>query len=204
MGKPILSSQLLATCYQPDQIPPLKNPTILLMGRSNVGKSSLINSIFKKALAKVAKTPGKTVSVNLYRFADNLLVVDLPGFGYAKRSQEERQKWKPLVERLFECFEAPAHALVMVDSKRDIEEEEQELLESLIKRSISIEIILTKSDRLNQSERVLIERKAQQILEKYPAYLKLSYRLVSSKSGEGVESLRRDLLNYGKAYSVSN
>jgi len=189
---------LMATAYRPDQLLDLRDPAVLFVGRSNVGKSSLLNSICGQDLAHVSKSPGKTRSVNYYQYGDKLVLIDLPGFGYAKRSKGEREKWGRLMKELFDGIPGSSRVYLLVDSKRGLEEEENLLLDSLLERSYEVEVLLTKSDRLNQSDRQRRQISMENTLNNYHAENLLTWRWVSVKSGEGIEAVRRDLFYYGK------
>ncbi|HEX5033366.1 MAG TPA: GTPase, partial [bacterium] len=97
-----LPSELRATSYLPEQVPSLRGPVAFFLGRSNVGKSSLLNALLKRSLARVSKSPGKTRSVNLYQWGPKLTLVDVPGYGFAVRSREERGSWRALMAAFFE------------------------------------------------------------------------------------------------------
>ncbi|HKX12830.1 MAG TPA: ribosome biogenesis GTP-binding protein YihA/YsxC [bacterium] len=186
-----LPSELKTTSYLPEQVPALRGPLAFFLGRSNVGKSSLLNALLKRSLARVSKSPGKTRSVNLYQWGPKLTLVDVPGYGFANRSREERDSWRELMAAFFEKVPADSLGLLLMDSKRDLEEEEMGLLDSLAERGIEVEMLLTKVDRLGQSEREERRRAFGEI--------PLTWSFVSAKTGEGLEALRRRLLNYAKA-----
>ena len=106
--------------YSLDQLPEKKLPEVVLCGRSNVGKSSFINSIFnKKNLAKTSATPGKTRSINYYSVDDVFYVVDLPGYGFAKTSLEERKKWQFLIDKFLKKSEQLEFAFHLIDCRHD-------------------------------------------------------------------------------------
>ena len=128
---------------------------IALAGRSNVGKSSLINALAKrKQLAKVSSTPGKTRSVNLYRVApQNFFLTDLPGYGYAKRSKSERELWANLIEKyLVECENLVAVA-ILLDCRLEPQEADKMMVQFALAHQIPIIPILTKADKCTQKER---------------------------------------------------
>lgn len=193
-----ISIELLKTAYTPDQLMALKGPGVIFLGRSNAGKSSLINALMQSDLAKVSKTPGKTRSINYFRYGGHLILVDLPGFGYARRPKEERDDWAELVKAFFDGAPPNLLGYLLVDAQRDIETEENQLLESLWERAYPTEILLTKADRLNQSERHQREKQIQQYVRGKGRENFLTYRFVSVKNGEGIEDLRRALYRYEK------
>lgn len=128
---------------------------IALAGRSNVGKSSLINALAKrKQLAKVSSTPGKTRSVNLYRVKpQNLFLTDLPGYGYAKRSKSERELWGNLIEKyLLECENLVAVA-ILLDCRLEPQEVDKMMVQFALAHGIPLIPVLTKADKCTQKER---------------------------------------------------
>ncbi|MBV6419839.1 MAG: putative GTP-binding protein EngB [Ignavibacteriaceae bacterium] len=128
-------------------------PQLILCGRSNVGKSSFINSISnRKGLAKISSTPGKTRSINFYKANDTFFIVDLPGFGYAKTSQTEREKWGNLVSRYILDSKNIHHAFHLIDSRYEPTDLDKELNAWLKSAEKDYSVILSKADKLNQSE----------------------------------------------------
>jgi GTP-binding protein len=194
--KPI--PQLIATAYLPDQLLDLKAPAVLMVGRSNVGKSSLINALCDKPLARTAKAPGKTRSVNYYQLPSGLILADLPGYGYARVSRANREAWKELLYEFFETCPGGTHALLLVDARRELAEEEHMLLAAFAERGIACRILLTKADRLGRAERAARERRLRADLEGEEEGIPLTCGFVSAKTGEGVDALRRQLLRYGQ------
>ncbi len=127
-------------------------PQIAFAGRSNVGKSSLINCLVeRKGLAKTSSVPGKTRVVNFFVVNDAVIFVDLPGYGYAKVSKEEREKWRPLVEAYFTTSTTIRAAVIIVDIRRGPEQEELNLASWLSVHSIRVLFVATKSDRERKS-----------------------------------------------------
>ena len=132
-------------------------PQIAFSGRSNVGKSSLINSLLgRKKLARVSGEPGKTITVNFYHVDGQLILVDLPGYGYAKRSPEEKRRWSALVDGFFTSNEN-AHLLrgvaQLIDLKVGITKDDAMMLEFLRQTELPYFIVATKTDKLNTTAR---------------------------------------------------
>lgn len=201
--KPNPIPEILSTSYLPDQLPKLHGPTAIFLGRSNAGKSSLLNAIFKREMARVSKSPGKTRSVNVYRWGPKLCLVDVPGYGFAQRSREERELWKELMAGFFDRLPMGSLGFLLLDSKREPEVEEFGLIDGLHERGVSTHLLLTKSDRLNQSEREARRRglEAQFLLP--GREIPLTWSFVSAKTGEGVDALKRRLLDYVKEVPIS-
>jgi GTP-binding protein len=134
-------------------LPKLKNPEIILCGRSNVGKSSFLNTIFnRKNIAKTSSTPGKTRSLNYYLVNEKFFIVDLPGFGYAKVSKKEREAWQNLVDGYIQSDRNFVHAFHFIDSRHEPSTLDLMLNEFITNLGIPFTIILSKIDKLNQSE----------------------------------------------------
>lgn len=128
-------------------------PEVAFAGRSNVGKSSLINKLLnRKSLARTSATPGKTITVNFYRVGD-VRLVDLPGYGYAKVSFSERLRWSELIEGYFNDQRDLRLVLQLVDMRHPPSEEDINMLHYLLEREIPFHVILTKSDKLNVTQR---------------------------------------------------
>jgi GTP-binding protein len=139
--------------YLLNDLPKVEFPQIIMCGRSNVGKSSLINSIFnRKSLAKTSSTPGKTRSINFYLVDDKFYLVDLPGYGYSKTSLQERKKWAKLISEYFSTASKIKHALHIIDSRHEPTELDIKLNELLKFANISYTFVLNKADKLKQSE----------------------------------------------------
>lgn len=139
--------------FELDKLPKSDLKQLILCGRSNVGKSSFINSISKrKGIAKISSTPGKTRSINFYLVDEKYFIVDLPGFGYAKISQAEREKWGKLVSNYILNSNNIIHAFHIIDSRYKPTELDVQLNQWLKSAELDYSIILNKADKLNQSE----------------------------------------------------
>jgi len=143
----------IKSVYNLKDIPKQRLPEIILCGRSNVGKSSFINSLFnRKDLAKISSTPGKTRSVNYYLIDDKFYIVDLPGYGYAKVSIEERRRWGKLVSDFIIASGHIILAFHFIDSRHKPTKLDHQLNSLLKHNNLPYLIILTKADKLKQSE----------------------------------------------------
>lgn len=145
--------EFIKAVYNLDELPKDRLPEIVLCGRSNVGKSSFINSLFnRKDLAKTSSTPGKTRSINYYRIDEKFYIVDLPGYGYAKTSKKERERWGQLIETFLLKGSNLFLAFHFIDSRHKPTELDIRLNTMLQSVKLPYVIILTKTDKLNQSE----------------------------------------------------
>lgn len=139
--------------YAISELPTDLLPEVVLCGRSNVGKSSFINSFFgKKNLAKVSSDPGKTRSLNFYEIDKSFYVVDLPGFGYAKIGLEERKRWGKLIEDYFKASKAISLIFHFIDSRHEPMQSDLDLYKMISFYHLPYFIILSKVDKLNQSQ----------------------------------------------------
>ena len=156
-----------------DQAPKINVPEIAIGGRSNVGKSSLMNSLLnRKNLAQVSKTPGKTRMLNYFAVCDNkgqekFLFVDLPGYGYARVSTGERLNWKVLVEGFIENSRRLRGFILLIDSRRGLQKYEQELIAYLLTHGVNTCPVLTKADKLSRQEGSELVRTTASVLKGY-------------------------------------
>lgn len=145
--------QFISSIYDVSKIPNEPLPHVILCGRSNVGKSSFINSLFnRRDLAKISSSPGKTRSINFYKIDNLFFMVDLPGYGYAKVSKSEREKWGKLVRDYIFQVKQIVLAFHIIDSRHSPTELDMRLSELLESNSINKIVILSKVDKLKQAE----------------------------------------------------
>jgi GTP-binding protein len=145
--------QFIKSAFSLSEMPKQRLPEVILCGRSNVGKSSFINSFFnRKDLAKVSSTPGKTRSINFYEIDSKFYVVDLPGYGYAKTSKAERAKWSKLIGEFISKSSHVRLAIHFIDSRHKPTELDNHLNKLLHELNIPYIILLSKVDKLKQSE----------------------------------------------------
>lgn len=169
------------------QLPPSTVPEIAFSGRSNVGKSSLINRLLnRKALARTSSTPGKTATINFYD-VDGVRFCDLPGYGFAKVSQSEKKRWSELVEGYFNDGRNLILVIQLVDMRHPPTELDLTMMEYLLDRRINFIVALTKSDKLNKTER----EKRMESLKDELAFLPDTVDIVpfSAVKGEGAQKI---------------
>ena len=168
------------------QLLPSDFPEIAFSGKSNVGKSSLINKLVnRKALARTSSTPGKTATVNFYRVG-SARFVDLPGYGYAKVSQSERLRWSELMEGYFNSERDIRLVVQLIDIRHAATENDLDMLHYLQQTGLPYMVVLTKSDKLNQSQR----RTQLAYFEKLQAEEQIPQMIpFSAMNGEGVPAI---------------
>jgi GTP-binding protein len=158
----IRSVSLQGTYFEPGQLPRDGAPKVLIIGRSNVGKSSLINRLVNRhRLAKTSSTPGKTLSVNFYRVNDRVTLVDLPGYGFARTKPDERRRVERLVAAFFAQAENLRLLLLLVDCRRGFLPADREMLARVQVAGIPVLTILTKSDKISSSQATNLKRAIQ-------------------------------------------
>lgn len=170
-----------------EQLTPSECPEFVFAGRSNVGKSSLINRLFnRRGLARVSATPGKTATINFYRL-DDIRFVDLPGYGYAKVSKGEKRRWEKLIGGYFEQERDVALIFLLVDMRHPPSADDLAMAEALIDAELPFAVVLTKSDKLNATQR---KARLAAISDELPCAGDLTLIPFSSVTGEGAEELR--------------
>ncbi len=189
--KPNLNNvSLLISAGSPRQFPGDQLPQIAFSGRSNVGKSSLINALLqRKKLARVSSTPGKTITINFYSVDNKMMLVDLPGYGYAKRTYDEQKKWSALTDGYFTNNSVGDRIRVVVqliDSRIGPTKDDRQMLDFLKEAEIPHILVYTKSDKLNRTQRSAIEAALE---ESHPSPGALATIFFSSETKEGRDAL---------------
>lgn len=174
------------------QLPASDLPEIAFSGRSNVGKSTLLNKIFnRKQLARVSSTPGKTVTVNFFRVDDNRFV-DLPGYGFAKVSDSERKRWSDLMEGYFQSGRNIKLVVQLIDMRHKPSNDDLVMLNFLKESGYPFVIVLTKSDKLNKTERNKRLAAFEEELDFVSGVQKIPFSALKS---EGVDEIRNIVEN---------
>lgn len=169
------------------QLPGWDLPEVVFSGRSNVGKSSLINRLVnRKALARTSATPGKTATINFYRL-DTLRLVDLPGYGYAKVSGGEKRRWQELIEGYFQQERDMRLVLQLLDIRHTPSKDDYQMLDYMVEMGLPFVAVLTKADKLNKTQRAQRLAAFEEELADYEGVTIIPF---SAVSGEGVEELR--------------
>lgn len=180
-----MKARFLKAAFSPKEFPPPLDPEVVFVGRSNVGKSTLINTILNnKRLAKTSATPGKTQSINFYQ-VDKILFVDLPGYGYAQVPWEVRRSWDRLIRSYFESRKNIALILLLLDIRRDFDEDAKRLIDWFKELGIRTCAILTKTDKVSKSKALLKKKE----IGDQVSHMCCPPILFSSKTGIGKEEI---------------
>ena len=169
------------------QLPACTAPEIAFAGRSNVGKSSLLNKLLnRKSPARVSAKPGKTITINFYAL-DGVRLTDLPGYGYAKVAQSEKKRWAEMMEGYFGSERDIRLVVQLIDMRHPPSADDFSMLDYLAQMQYPFVIALTKCDKLNKMERAERTQALKEELAAYPEILKIPF---SAVTGEGTEELR--------------
>jgi GTP-binding protein len=187
-------SRFLLGVAKLEQLPPPAGVEIAFAGRSNVGKSSLINALTGvNGLARASNTPGRTRELNFFDVNSQLTLVDMPGYGYAKAPKDLVKKWRFLVNDYLRGRAALKRALVLIDSRHGIKDVDTDMLDMLDGAAVSYRIVLTKSDKIKASELVAVTQRTADAIRKRPA-AHPEIIATSSEKGMGIPELRAAVL----------
>lgn len=186
---PVKSGDLVTSALTLEEMPKTGLSEIAFLGRSNAGKSSLINALLKKKVAHTSNTPGRTQRINFFAMP-SWYIVDLPGFGYAKVSKDERARFGMAVEDYLTTRQPLVGAVLIQDARRDPEEAEFMVVQWARERNVLLVVAASKMDRMNRQEQK--ERQAA-LDEQYG----LSVNLISSRTGEGMDAIKAAIHGLG-------
>jgi len=173
-----------------DSLPPMRGPEIAFAGRSNVGKSSLINALTgRKALARTSNTPGRTQELIFFAGASRLILVDMPGYGYAATAKSKIAAWTQLIHDYLHGRATLARVYVLVDARHGLKTADDAILDTLGKAAVSHEIVLTKCDQVGAAELVERIETIKTAIRKRPAAFP-DLLATSSRTGAGMAPLR--------------
>lgn len=169
------------------QLPPSELPEFAFSGRSNVGKSSLINKIFnRKSLAKVSSVPGKTATINFYSL-DGCFMVDLPGYGYAKVAKSDKDRWSGLIEGYLNSDRQLMLVFQLIDMRHPPSKDDMMMLTYLIETECPFVIVFTKADKLSKKQR---EERLAGFAKEIPSFEDITSIVFSAETGEGADEIR--------------
>jgi GTP-binding protein len=173
-----------------DGLPPADRLEICFAGRSNVGKSSLINALTgRKNLARASNTPGRTQEINFFTLGESHYVVDLPGYGYAEAPVAVVEKWQKLLKAYLSGRVSLRRAFVLIDTRHGIKAVDDEIMTLLDQSAVTFQVVMSKADKVKEAERDKILAQVRKALSKHPAaYPELL--MTSSEKGWGIENLR--------------
>jgi GTP-binding protein len=174
-------------------LPPGGLPEIAFAGRSNVGKSSLVNALTgRKTLANVSRTPGRTQQLNFFELGRRVWLVDLPGYGYAKVSKQAVASWQKLTERYLKGRPTLRRVLVLIDTRHGLKDVDKGVLDGLDEAAQSYQVVLTKADLAKPAEQAAKHAEVAAALAKHRAAHPVVH-LTSAATGQGIEALRAEL-----------
>ena len=179
-------TKFLLSATQPRQYPNVSFPEIAFIGRSNVGKSSLINAVFMKKLAHISNTPGKTRQINFFNHGDSMMVVDLPGYGFAKISQKEALQISDLVSQYLTSRENLKKIFVLIDNSLGPKKIDIEMIDSMKQIKQKIIICYTKSDKKIKEKSAFLDN----LNTEFENYI------VSSKTNENIFEIQKKIFEF--------
>ena len=171
-------------------LPPPDRAEVCFAGRSNVGKSSLINALTgRKNIARASNTPGRTQEINYFTLGDDHYLVDLPGYGFAEAPVAVVAKWQRLLKAYLAGRQTLRRAFVLIDTRHGIKAVDEEILTLLDRSAVTFQVVMTKADKVRPADREKVLAQVRATLQKHPAaYPEIV--LTSSEKGDGIESLR--------------
>lgn len=190
--------QFIAGAATLESLPPVSHAEIAFAGRSNVGKSSLVNALVgQKTLAKTSQNPGHTKQLNFFLLADALMLVDMPGYGYAKVSKQQKGQWDRLIKNYLLGRPSLKRVCVLIDARRGAMKHDDEFMTMLDDSAVGFQLVLTKMDALSASEQQAAREAAQKVIARHVA---AHPQLVatSSLSKDGIEELQEQLAPFAK------
>jgi len=181
-----------------ENLPAPSLPEVVFAGRSNVGKSSLLNSLTKrKNLARTSKTPGCTQQLNFFLLDRRINLVDIPGYGYARASKKEVKGWNDLITNYLKGRPNLKRVFLLIDSRHGIKKNDEEIMLILDEAAVSYQVVLTKTDKQSEKNIEIIKKNIQEMGVRHPA-LYPEIIQTSSRTSSGVEDVRNAIAEFVK------
>ncbi len=188
--------EFVAGAATEDRLPKPILPEVAFVGRSNVGKSSLVNAILRrKALARVSKTPGCTQQINFFQLAEDLMIVDLPGYGYAKASAREVEGWGQLIILYLTGRPNLKRVMLLIDARRGIKDADIQIMTILDEAAVSYQIVLTKRDKITANDEAALRVDIENLQVKHTA-LHPEILVTSTVKMQGLDEVRSLLASF--------
>jgi GTP-binding protein len=186
-------SRFLLGVAKLEQLPPSKGVEIAFAGRSNVGKSSLINALTNvNGLARASNTPGRTRELNFFDVNEALTLVDMPGYGYAKAPKHEVKAWQSVLRGYLRGRPGLTRAFVLIDSRHGILKADEEMFDLLDEAAVTYQVVLTKTDKIKPAELEKVRETVAEAIKKHPAAFP-QIHATSSDKGLGIPELRAEI-----------
>jgi GTP-binding protein len=186
-------TRYLLSVHHLEDLPALGTVEAAFAGRSNVGKSSLINALTNQhRLAHTSNTPGRTQALNFYVLSDELHLVDMPGYGFAKAPKEKVAAWTTLVRDYLRGRPGLKRVYLLIDARHGLKPNDQEIMDLLDRAAVSYQVVLTKADKLKPGALARVVEETRERLRKRPAAHPVVLA-TSSETGEGIEALRAEI-----------
>ena len=189
----------VTSAQTPAGVPALEPPEIAFAGRSNVGKSSLLNALTgRRSLARTSRTPGRTRQINFFMLAERLVLADLPGYGFARAPKREIARWTALIRRYLVGRANLRRCCLLIDARRGAQQSDRDVMALMDEAAVSYQVILTKSDKVKPGAAA---RRAAALRDELKAHAAAypSVLLTSAVSGEGIAELRATLATLARA-----
>jgi GTP-binding protein len=194
------SGEFLRACAAPDQFPPGKLPEIAFIGRSNVGKSSLINGLTaRRSLARSSKTPGRTQQIIFFDIRQTLTLADLPGYGHAKAPREEQALWNELIHDYLRSRPQLFCVCLLIDGRHGALANDLSMMQFLDRAGIAYQVVLTKIDKVKAPDQATLRQQLEAKLAQHPA-ARAEIMMVSAEKNIGIEELRLLITTLAKQF----
>ena len=178
------------------QLPDHRNPEIAFIGASNVGKSSLINALTgRNTLARTSNTPGRTQQLNFFSLGKRLVLVDMPGYGYAKASKSAIEQWNALLQLYLKGRPTLSRVYVLIDARHGLKENDLEMMRMLDVAAVSYRLVLTKVDKVSPTPLRALQKEIEEKIKTHPAAFP-EISLTSTVSKSGVAELRAEIAQF--------